>query len=81
MNTSETLFLHLLIWSGISSIIIFEIQNRLVLLKSKCLNVSDQVLIVRLMCTILMELNCLQDYELVQVICLNTNLDTIFTQI
>ena len=40
MNTSET---------GIGSIIILEIQNRLVLLKNKSLNLSDQVLIVRLM--------------------------------
>ena len=30
----------------------------------KSLNLSDQVLIVRLMCIILMELNYLQDYEL-----------------
>ena len=36
MNTSET---------GIGSIIILEIQNRLVLLKNKSLNLSDQVLI------------------------------------
>ena len=33
-------------------------------LKNKSLNLSDQVLIVRLMCIILMELNYLQDYEL-----------------
>ena len=32
--------------------------------KNKSLNLSDQVLIVRLMCIILMELNYLQDYEL-----------------
>ena len=57
-------FFHPLLLSGISAIIIFEIRNRLVLLKSKSLNLSDQVLIVRLMCIILMELNYLQDYEL-----------------
>ena len=57
-------FFHPLLLSGISSIIIFEIRNRLVLLKNKSLNLSDQVLIVRLMCIILMELNYLQDYEL-----------------
>ena len=64
MNTSETLFFHPLLLSGISSIIIFETRNRLVLLKIKSLNLSDQVHIVRLMCIILMELNYLQDYEL-----------------
>ena len=63
MNTSETLFVHPLLLSGISSIII-KIQNRLVLLKNKSLNLSDQVLIVCLMCIILMELNYLQDDEL-----------------
>ena len=57
MNTSETLFFHPLLLSGISSIIIFEIRNRLVLLKNKSLNLSDQVPIARLMCIILMELN------------------------
>ena len=57
-------FFHPLLLNGISSIIIFEIRNRLVLLKNKSLNLSDQVLIVRLMCIILMELNYLQDYEL-----------------
>ena len=41
-----------------------ETRNRLVLLKNKSLNLSDQVLIVRLMCIILMELNYIQDYEL-----------------
>ena len=46
--------------------------------KNKSLNLSDQVLIVRLMCIILMELNYLQDYELGWLICANTNLDTIF---
>ena len=40
------------------------LRNRLLLLKNKSLNLSDQVLIVRLMCIILMELNYLQDYEL-----------------
>ena len=64
MNTSETLSFHPLLLSGISSIIRFEIRNQLVLLKNKSLNLSDQVLIVRLMCIILMELNYLQDYEL-----------------
>ena len=64
MNTSETLFFHPLLLSRISSIIIFEIWNRLVLLKNKSLNLSDQLLIVRLMCIILMELNYLQDFEL-----------------
>ena len=57
-------FFHPLLLSGVSSIIIFEIRNRLVLLKNKSLNSSDQVLIVRLICVILMELNYLQDYEL-----------------
>ena len=64
MNTSDTLFFHPLLLNGISSIIIFEIQNRLALLKTKSLNLSDHVLIVRIMCIILMELNYLQDYEL-----------------
>ena len=64
MNTFATLFFHPLLLSGISSIRIFEIRNRLVLLKNKSLNLSDQVLIVRLMCIILMEFNYLQDYEL-----------------
>ena len=64
MNTSETLFFHPLLLSGISSIIKFEIQNRLVFLKNKSLNLSDQVLIVSIMCIIPMELNYLQDYEL-----------------
>ena len=65
MNTSETLFLDILLLSGISSIVIFEIWNWLVLLKNKSLNLLlDQVLIVRLMGIILMELNYLQDYEL-----------------
>ena len=57
MNFFQTLFFHPLL-------IIFEIRNRLVLLKNKSLNSSDQVLIVCLMCVILMELNYLQDYEL-----------------
>ena len=64
MNALETLFFHPLLLSGIHSIIIFKIRNRLVLLKRKLLNLSDQVLIVRLMCIILMELNYLQDYEI-----------------
>ena len=59
MNISETLFFHPLLLSGISSIITFEIRNRLVLSKNKSLNSSDQVLIVRLMCIIPMELNYL----------------------
>ena len=82
MNTFENLFFHPLLLSGISSIIIIEIRNRSVLLKNKSLNLSDQVLrlmyIVRLMCIIFMELNCLQDYELGWVICVNTSLDAIF---
>ena len=57
-------FFRSLLLSGISSIIIFEIRNCLVLLKSKSLNLPDQVLIVRLMCIILMELSYLQDYDL-----------------
>ena len=61
MNTSETLFFYPLLLSGISPIIIFKIRNRLVLLKNKSLNLSEQVLIVRLVCIILMELNYLQD--------------------
>ena len=32
--------------------------------KNKSVNLSDQVVIVRLMCIILMELNYLQDYEM-----------------
>ena len=64
MNISETTFFHPLLLSGISSIIIFKIRNWLMLLKNKSLNLSDQVLIVRLMCILLMELNYLQDYEL-----------------
>ena len=63
MSTSETLYFHLLLLSGISSIIIFEIRNRLVLLKNKSLNLSDQVLIVRLMCIILTELNYLRKHK------------------
>ena len=63
MNTSDTLFFHPLLLLGISTIIRFEIQNRLVLLKKKSLNLSDQILIVGLMCIILMELNYLKDYE------------------
>ena len=62
MNTSQTLSSHPLLLSGISSMLIFEIRNRLVLLINKSLNLSDQFLIVRLMCII--ELNDLQDYEL-----------------
>ena len=46
MNTSEIFFFSLLLLSGLSSIIIFEIRNRLVLLKNKSFNLSDQVLIV-----------------------------------
>ena len=38
---SETLFFHPLLLSGISSIIIFKIRNRLVLLRNKSLNSSD----------------------------------------
>ena len=59
INTSETIFLHSLLLSGISSIIIFKIRNRLVLLKNKYLNLSEQALIVRLMSIIRMELNYL----------------------
>ena len=59
----NSFFFHPLLLSGISSIIIFKIRNRLVLLKKKSLNLSDQVLIERLMCIIIMELNYLQDYE------------------
>ena len=55
-----------------------EIRNWLVLLKNKSLNLLDQVLTVLLTCIILMELNYLQDYELGQVICVNTNLGIIF---
>ena len=57
-----------------------DIQNSesVVLLKSKSLNLPDQVLKVRLMCTILMELNCLQDYALYWIVYVNRNLDTIF---
>ena len=64
MTTSETLFFHSLLWSGISSIIIFEIRGRVVLLKKKSLNLSEQVRIVRLMYIIIVELNYLQGYEL-----------------
>ena len=46
------------------------------LLKIKALNLSGQFLRVRLMCTILMELNYSQDYELGQVIYMSTSLDT-----
>ena len=63
-NSFENLFFRPLLLSGISSIIIFEIRNWLVLFKNKSFNLSDQVLIVRLLCLILMELNCLQGYEL-----------------
>ena len=64
MNTSETLFPHPLLLSGISLIIIFEIPNRLVLLKNKSLNLSDHVLIVILMRIIFRKLNYLKDYKL-----------------
>ena len=64
INTSETISLHPLLSSGTSSTILFQIRNRLVLLKNKFLNSSEQALIVRLMCIIRMELNYLQDYEL-----------------
>ena len=55
MNTSDALFFHSLLLSEISSMIMLEIQNWLVLLKNKPLNLSEQVLIVRLMFVILME--------------------------
>ena len=55
MNTSEALFFHPLLLSEISSMIMLEIQNWLVRLKNKPLNLSEQVLIVRLMFVILME--------------------------
>ena len=61
---AKVFLFHPLLLSGISSIIIFEIRSRLVLLKNKSLNLSDQVLVVNLMCIILMGLNCLQDYKL-----------------
>ena len=67
INTSETLFFHPLLLSGISSVIIFEIRNRLVLLKIKSLNLTDQVLTVRLIRIILMELNFLQDFSTDQI--------------
>ena len=52
MNTTRTLFFNLLLLSEISLIIILKIQNWLVLLKSKSLNLLNQVLMVRLMCGI-----------------------------
>ena len=55
MNTSEALFFHPLLLSEISSMIMLEIQNWLVRLKNKPLNLLEQVLIVRLMFVILME--------------------------
>ena len=64
INTSETFFFHPLLLSEIISTIIFEIRNRLVLLKNKSLNLSNQVLIVSLMRIILMESNYLQVSEL-----------------
>ena len=42
VNFSETLFLHPLLLSRISSIIIFEVRTRTVLLKNKTLILSDQ---------------------------------------
>ena len=69
-------FFHPLLLSVITSLI-FEIRNRSVYLKNKFLKLLDRILIVRLMCIILIELNYLQDYELGQVICVNTNLDAI----
>ena len=73
MNTSGTIFFHPLFfeWNKLDNI---RNSNRIVFLKNK----SGQVLTVRLMCIILMELNCLQDYEFDQVICVNPNLETIF---
>ena len=65
MNNCETPFFHPLLLSGIRSIMILENRNRLVFLKTKFLYLSDLVVIVRLMCIILMELNYLQYYELV----------------
>ena len=64
INTPKTLFFHPLLLSRISSIILFEIRNLLVFFLKKSLNLSDQVLIVRLMCIIFMVLNYLQEYEL-----------------
>ena len=55
-NTFKTLFFHPLLVSGISLMVIFEIQYRLVLLKDKSLNLLDKVLIVRLMLIILTRL-------------------------
>ena len=78
LNTSETLFFGQLLLSKISSMINFEIRDWIVLLKNKSLNLPDQVLIIHLMCIILMELNYLQDYELGQVFCVNTDLATVF---
>ena len=43
INTFETLFFHALLISGKRSIIIFQIWNRLVLLKNKSLILSDQL--------------------------------------
>ena len=68
-------FFHPLLLSEISSIIVIEIRNRLVLLKRKSLNLSGQVLIVRLICIILMELKYLKDYEFGWAFCVNTNLN------
>ena len=68
INISRTLFFHPLLLSGISPIIIFKIKNRLTLLKIKTLNLSEQLQIVRLMSIILVELNYLQDYELVELL-------------
>ena len=78
LNTSETRFFGPLLLSEISSMINFEIRDWIVLLKNKSLNLPDQVLIIHLMCIILMELNYLQDYELGQVFCVNTDLATVF---
>ena len=63
MNTSDSFFPSTVIeWNKLDN----KIRNSesIRAFKKQILNLSDQVLIVRLMCIILMELNYLQDYEL-----------------
>ena len=76
MNISETVFFPSTVieWNKLANNI--QVRDQLVLLKHMFLNVSEQVLIVCLMCIILMEVNYLQDYDLD--FCVSANLETIF---
>ena len=63
MNTSETLFPSTVIeWNKLDNI--WNSKSVSAFKKNKSLNLSDHVLIVRLMCLVLKKLNYLQDYKL-----------------